>query len=153
MPSRLETFVAAAVSKWPAWRAPENATADQIQAADAHRVAYVRQLRDALGILSAHPEGRLHSAIGKVLGRVESDPPDWGVPEPATVRKRVEAILDAPAPSAPGLKMSREPVILKLSAMVWSSPAATVISTISVPAMHESGSRTRKSFSNPASTL
>src|SRR5205823_4478768 len=64
----------------------------------------------------------------------------------------VGGVADASGASTPGPTSVIAPVTLNALGAATVCPAATVTWTIAVPEMHGSGSRTRPSFSNAAST-
>lgn len=89
----LSRVVRASCAKWPSLKTPFGATRDETQAVAAQRNDYAENLYRALVTLEQQHRPRALPVIGKVLGEVEAEPYDRGVPEVRTLTNRVRNLL------------------------------------------------------------
>lgn len=97
--SRLEVLVRSEVARLKALAPPYEADADEVEAFKARRQDYAGRLCEALAVVAGDPSAVL-KATGKVLGRLASQPPSIGVPDPSVVLRDVRGELDRDKPKA-----------------------------------------------------
>lgn len=85
----------ASIAKWAALKTPWGATKDETDALAAQRRDFTAGLYDALRPVAARHKGdrEFLPALGKVLGEVEAESGELGVPSVGTLANRVARIL------------------------------------------------------------
>ena len=99
----LGRVVLASCSKWVCLFARNGSSKDEVEAMAAQRKDYGERLYRALVPIEKKHRPRALSVVAKVLGEVESEPYDRGIPEVRTLVNRVRNLLgDEPASKSRG---------------------------------------------------